>query len=172
MNQHLVQASTNEKDAVSGHVQILAMAQVKLVEKPWGSERWIADGNPIFPYSFKEIFIKAQHRSSIQFHQAKQETNYVQKGRGILYYSKEPIDVDAYLQGQYTQEKLDDIINSLERQELTPGIVFHVFPGLIHRIEAVEDLTMLEASSVELDDVFRLKDDTSRGDGRIAAEHR
>ena len=153
------------------HVQILAIPQVKLVEKPWGWERWIADGTPTFPYALKEIFINAPHKSSLQFHQSKQETNYIQGGRGILHYSREPINVTDYLQGRYSKEKLDELAGSLEQRELMPGTVFHIFPGFIHRIEAVEDLTMIEASSVELDDIFRLQDDSGRGHGRIPNEH-
>ena len=44
-------------------------------------------------------------------------------------------------------------------------------PGCIHRIEALEDLTIIESSSIELDDVIRLEDDTGRPSGRIESEH-
>ena len=50
-------------------------------------------------------------------------------------------------------------------------MVIHVKKGCIHRVEAIEDMTMLEASTIELDDVIRLQDDTERSDGRITHEH-
>ena len=153
------------------HLQILTMFEVELVEKPWGWDRWIADGSPTFRYALKEIFIRAPHKSSIQVHKDKQETNYIQSGRGILHYSPAPFDVQAYAEGRVGQDEVDRIIDTLEQQELLPGTVFHIHPGLIHRVEAVEDLLMIEASSIELDDVFRLRDDAGRGHGRIAAEH-
>lgn len=152
-------------------VEIFTIPEVKLVEKPWGWERWIADGKPDFPYALKEIFFKAPHKSSLQFHQYKQETNYVREGRGVLYYSTDPIDIPAYLGGNYTDVELGNIIKSLNEIELQPGMVVHVLPGFIHRIEAIEDLTLIEASSVELEDVFRLQDDTGRGHGTIENEH-
>jgi len=153
-------------------IRILTKPEVKFVEKPWGWERWIADGSPTFRYALKEIFIKAPHKSSIQVHKDKQETNYIERGRGILHYSLTPIDVEAYLHGRYSQDELDEMLASLRQQELLPGTVFHIFPGFIHRVEASEDLTMIEASSIELDDVIRLEDDTGRGHGRIASEHK
>ncbi len=156
----------------SVQIQVLGLSDVRQVDKPWGWERWIADGSPVFPYALKEIFIKAPHRSSLQVHRQKQETNYVQKGRGMLYYSKATVDVAGLESGHYTEEELRELVSSLERQELLSGTVFHIFPGFIHRVEALEDLSMIEASTIELDDVIRLQDDTGRGSGRIEAEHR
>lgn len=44
------------------------MKDVRFVKKPWGYEKWIADGNPNFKYALKEIFLKAGNKSSLQFH--------------------------------------------------------------------------------------------------------
>lgn len=162
----------SEQNVMEEQIRILSSEQAKLVEKPWGWERWIADGSPSFRYALKEIFIRAPYKSSIQFHKAKQETNYVQKGRAILHYSTEPIDIEAYLSGNYSQDQIAEIINNLQKKEIVPGMVFHVFPGFIHRVEAVEDLTMIEVSTIELDDVYRLQDDSGRGHGRIDREHK
>jgi len=141
------------------------------VKKPWGYEKWIADGKPNFTYALKEIFFKAPYRTSIQFHKYKEETNYVQKGKGYLFYSKESIDVEAYEKNKYSKESLEKIINELEKTELIPGKIIHLKPGCVHRVEAIEDLTIIEASSVHLDDVFRLSDDTGRKHGRVDKEH-
>ena len=39
-----------------------------------------------------------------------------------------------------------------------PGASFHFRPGTVHRVTAVEDTTILEVSTPELDDVVRLED--------------
>jgi mannose-6-phosphate isomerase len=59
----------------------------------------------------------------------------------------------------------------LTESVLMPGRIVHVRPGVIHRIEAVTDLVIVEVSTPELDDVIRLEDDMGRGNGRIETEH-
>ena len=152
-------------------LQILALDEVRHVEKPWGYEKWIADGAPNFRYALKHIFIRAPYKSSLQFHEAKEETNVIVSGRGKLHFSNQPIDVQKYQDGGYSQAELDALLATMEVQDLTPGMVFHVKPGYLHRVESVEDLLMVESSTVELDDVFRIHDDTNRPDGYIASEH-
>ena len=153
-------------------VQIFSIDEVRVVTKPWGHEKWIAHGEPDFKYALKEIFIRAPHRSSIQFHKDKQESNYIQSGRGVLHYSVEPIDMERYLAEDYSQEELDALVDDMVQKELVPGTVFHIRPGYLHRVEAVEDLLMIESSTIELDDVLRLADDSGRGHGRIGSEHK
>ncbi len=147
------------------------MKDVRFVKKPWGYEKWIADGNPNFKYALKEIFLKAGNKSSLQFHKDKQESNYILTGKGLLHKSNLIIDPDKYITGNYTPDQLDEFISSVNAFELNPGDIFHVKPGYIHRVEALTDLTMIESSTIELDDVFRLKDDSNRGDGKIDSEH-
>ena len=119
----------------------------------------------------KEILFRSNFKSSIQFHEFKEETNYIQKGKGILYYSATPIDVKKFQQGKYSEEEINKLVNNLQKQDLTPGMVFHVKPGIIHRVEAVEDLTLIESSTIELDDVYRINDEWNRHDGKIESEH-
>jgi hypothetical protein len=47
--------------------------QLKKVSKPWGHELWINDQHP--GYALKQIFIKATHKTSLQYHNFKSETN-------------------------------------------------------------------------------------------------
>jgi hypothetical protein len=54
---------------------------------------------------------------------------------------------------------------------MSGGDHFTVEPRRKHRIVALTSLTLLEASSPEVDDVVRVEDDSQRGDGRIDAEH-
>lgn len=144
---------------------------IKKVEKPWGYEKWIADGAPDFKYALKEILFKSKFKSSIQFHEFKEETNYVQKGEGFLYYYPITVDFERYEEGGYSEEELDEILKNLKKEKLVPGMVFHVKPGIIHRVEAVTDLVLIESSTIELDDVKRINDEWGRNDGKVAKEH-
>ena len=152
-------------------IDIKSIEEIKKVDKPWGYEKWIADGSPDFKYVLKEILFKSKFKSSTQFHEFKEETNYVQKGSGTLYYYPEPINIEEWKSGQYSNQEISDILNNLKKEKLTPGKVFHVKPRMIHRIEAVTDLILLEASTIELDDVIRINDEWGRQDGKIEKEH-
>jgi len=152
-------------------IDITTINEVKVVTKPWGSEKWIADGSPSFPYALKEMHIKAPYKTSLQFHKAKQETTYVQKGRGLLHYSELFIDAQKFSSGGYDANEIQKFMSSIKTRPLVPGVVYHVFPGFIHRVEALEDLLLIETSTVELDDIFRLQDDSNRSHGRVESEH-
>jgi quercetin dioxygenase-like cupin family protein len=41
---------------------------------------------------------------------------------------------------------------------MKPGDVFHITPGVLHRMTGLEDCDILEVSTPELDDVVRLED--------------
>jgi len=85
-------------------IRFQTIQDVKVVQKPWGWEKWIAHGKPDFPYALKEIFMKRGYKSSLQFHKLKQETNYILKGEGILHYSVKRIDVDRFLKEAYASK--------------------------------------------------------------------
>jgi len=126
------------------------LALVKQVHKPWGSERWLVpEGSP---FGFKVITINAGERTSLQYHRNKEEANLVLGGQGRLFVGSR---VGA----------------PLAEYALVVGEIVHVVPGIVHRIEAVTDLVLVEVSTPELDDVVRIEDDAGRGDGRIELEH-
>ena len=107
---------------------------VKRVEKPWGYEiHWAHTDR----YVGKILHINAGHALSLQYHLKKDETIYVHSGR--LRYE---IERDG------TMVTID----------LGPGDSLHVTPGTIHRMTAVEETDVLEASTPEIDDVVRLED--------------
>jgi len=153
-------------------IDIKKIQDIKKVDKPWGYEKWIADGSPNFKYALKEILLKSKFKSSIQFHEFKEETNYIQKGEGILHYYPNPINFEKYQNNEYSDDEFNDILTNLKKQKLYPGMVFHIKPGIIHRVEAITDLTMIESSTIELDDVVRLNDEWGRHDGKIESEHK
>lgn len=164
--------NVRESYMLNNKIVIAQLEEVVFVKKPWGWEKWIADGTPKFPYALKQIFMRAPNRSSLQFHAKKQETIYIEQGKGFLYYSRDPIDIDCYISEKYDKEELEYFIKNLTCKEIGPGCVFHVPPGFVHRVEAIEDLLMIESSTTELDDIFRLADDSERTHGRIIDEHK
>ena len=127
-----------------------SVAAAKVVRKNWGEERWLVSEGA--PFAYKVIRIGAGQRTSLQYHEQKEEANLVVEGRANLLFAER---VGA------------DVVS----HALGPGDVVHVRPGQVHRIEAVTDTILVEVSTPEVDDVIRLADDWNRGDGRIAAEH-
>jgi mannose-1-phosphate guanylyltransferase len=146
------------------------MTNTKIVKKHWGQETWIADGVRT-PYALKRILFKAGNRTSLQVHEQKFETNYVLSGTGLLYKSKEPLDIAKFLQDGMTLEQVTVYENTFEIIKLEEGVIFDVSPGYVHRVVAITDLEFIEASTTELDDVIRLQDDAGRTHGRIQDEH-
>jgi quercetin dioxygenase-like cupin family protein len=107
---------------------------VTRVEKPWGHEiHWAKTDR----YVGKILHIKAGYALSLQYHNLKDETIYVHSGR-LLY--------EIEREGQLTA------------MEMVPGDSIHVTPKTVHRMTAIEDCDVLEASTPELDDVVRLED--------------
>ena len=106
------------------------------VEKPWGWELIWADAEA---YAGKILFVRAGESLSLQFHREKDESWYVESGRAKLEL------------GEAGQEALDEEV-------VTAGACFRYRPGTVHRITALEDTTILEASTPHLDDVVRLED--------------
>ena len=152
-------------------IKLSNIDNVKTIKKPWGHEKWIADGAPDFKYALKEIFIRSSFKSSIQFHEFKHETTYVKAGKGILYYIETPINIKKFNDGKYSDEEMQELIKNMKKLEISPGTIYHIKPGIIHRVEAVEDLIFIESSTIELNDVVRINDQWSRSDGKIDSEH-
>ena len=113
---------------------------MKIVEKPWGREIWIAHTDK---YALKIIEIKAGNRSSLQLHRIKHEHLYVDSGTFRV---------------EHENEKGEMTVSVLE-----PGSVIEVKPGTRHRSQAITDVRLIEVSTPELDDVVRLEDDYGRG---------
>jgi mannose-1-phosphate guanylyltransferase len=146
------------------------IVEPKMISKPWGYELWIADGVRT-PYANKRIFFMAGKQTSLQVHKFKHETNYVLSGNGTLLLSPEYFDVDKYLSGEMLESEVNLHVSKLQLYDISPGTIFDVTPGHLHRVIADSDLTFIETSTPELDDVIRLQDDTGREHGKIDAEH-
>jgi len=147
--------SSNTAEAL---VQHFRSSDLKRVEKPWGYEVWITGEHP--QYCLKKIFIKKGTRTSLQYHNQKRETNVLFEGTARLHYKK-----DSEVPNDHVEE-----IN-IGVQDLENISVIDVFPHTVHRIEAVSNILLYEASTPQLDDVVRISDDSNRGHGRIHSEH-
>ena len=108
------------------------------VEKPWGHELIWAKTER---YVGKILHIREGHKLSLQFHRKKDETIHLFSGRMVL---------------------VVDEGSGLVERELKPGESYHVVPGTKHRMIALSDCDVLEASTAELDDVVRLEDSYGR----------
>jgi len=106
------------------------------VEKPWGWELIWADTEL---YVGKVLFVKAGESLSLQFHNEKDESWYVESGRARL-------------------ELGDTGQTVLNEEVIAAGACFRYRPGTVHRVTALEDTTILEVSTPHLDDVVRLED--------------
>jgi quercetin dioxygenase-like cupin family protein len=110
------------------------MSDVTRVEKPWGYElHWARTDR----YVGKIIHVNQGHALSLQYHNVKDETIFLWTGKLLF-----EIEVDGTLVGR----------------ELTPGEAVHITPKTVHRMTAIEDSDILEASTPELHDVVRLED--------------
>ena len=112
----------------------------KKVDKPWGYELIFAVTER---YAGKLLHVKAGESLSLQFHNVKDEAWYVLEGRA---------EVELGAPGE----------SVLASEVVGPGAAFRFTPGTVHRVKAVEDTTILEVSTPELDDVVRLEDSYGR----------
>jgi mannose-6-phosphate isomerase len=108
----------------------------KRVEKPWGYELIYAITDR---YVGKVLHINKGEALSLQYHNFKDETIHIQKGK------------IKFLTASNPEANLEEIV-------LGPGQSFHITPKLVHRMVALEDTDILEVSTPELDDVVRLED--------------
>jgi mannose-6-phosphate isomerase len=128
------------------------------VDKPWGHELWINGQHP--RYALKQIYLKAGNKTSLQYHNFKQETNVLFQGRTNLHYK-----INKSVKNDNVQK------SDLAQIELSPITSIDVVPGVLHRLEAITDLILYETSTPHLDDVIRVSDDSNRSNGRIIEEH-
>ena len=130
----------------------------KVVKKPWGHELWINGQHEL--YAFKEIFIKSGTKTSLQYHNFKQETNVLFKGTAKLHFkSSSDVSNDAVT------------LDHIESIPINAYCSIDVVPRTLHRIEAISDILLYETSTPHLDDVVRVMDDSNRNHGRLATEH-
>lgn len=105
------------------------------MDKPWGYEiRWAATDR----YLGKVLHVNKGHALSLQYHERKDEWLLLNAGL---------VDLE-----------LGALDGELQKVRMHAGDSVHVPPYTRHRITAVEDATIFEVSTSEMDDVVRLED--------------
>ena len=107
---------------------------LKVVEKPWGREEWLVVTDK---YCLKRLYINKDHKLSLQYHEVKKETMFLEDGI------------------------CDLVLNGKTRLMMT-GKPYTINPKDVHRLIAHRDSVILEVSTPELNDVVRLEDDYER----------
>lgn len=103
---------------------------INFVPKGWGFEKWIHNSEL---YCGKLLYFVKDKKCSWHYHLLKDEVFYVQSGRIKVYYSE------------------GDDIAQANAVILGPGDNFHVYRGLRHRMEAIEDTELFEFSTQHFD---------------------
>jgi mannose-6-phosphate isomerase len=105
------------------------------VDKPWGYElRWAITDR----YLGKVLHVNKGEALSLQYHQLKDEWQYVVKGC---------VDIEIGIGD-----------GALTKHRMQAGDTLHITPGTRHRITAIEDADIFEVSTPEVEDVVRLED--------------
>lgn len=108
---------------------------VKKVEKPWGYEIHFTPDD--LPYMGKILHIEKGKRLSLQYHDKKMESWYLLSGKVTMVLGSEEVNMEL---GQgYTTKT-----------------------GQQHRLVGVEDSDVLEVSTPEIGNTYRLEDDYKR----------
>lgn len=117
-------------------------AYAKRVEKPWGYEiHWVPEGKP---YMGKILHIDAGKRISLQIHDKKEESWLLINGQAKVICNN-------------TQGEMVEI--ELEKEK-----GFNCQIGQRHRLMAITDCDIVEASTPEIGTTYRLDDDYKRPD--------
>lgn len=112
---------------------------MKKIIKPWGFEQIIEINKN---YLLKKLFMKKNHRCSLQYHNKKKETIYIISGELKIYFGKQK--------------------NNLKSKNYKKGSSVTIEPRIIHRMKAKTNCLYLEASTPHNSDVVRLSDDYKR----------
>ena len=103
---------------------------IKYVSKGWGHERWIVNSEE---YCGKLLFFEKGKKCSWHYHKLKDEVFYLQSGSILVRYSE------------------DDDWDNAELIILSKGQNFHIYRGLRHQVEALEDSEVFEFSTQHFD---------------------
>ncbi|KUK82925.1 MAG: cupin 2 conserved barrel domain protein [Microgenomates bacterium 39_6] len=113
--------------------------------KPWGWEILFTPEN--LPYAGKILFVKAGKRLSLQYHDQKQETLSLLKGKANLILENE-------------KGKMVSLM-------MIPKNGYTINQGKKHRLEAITDCLIIEASTPEIGKTYRIEDDYNRKNEKL-----
>ncbi len=116
----------------------------RVLTRTWGEEVIVAE-TPA--YLGKVLRMRAGQAGGLQYHVDKDETFYLFTGRALV--------------------RHDDGTGRLFVTMMLPGQSYHIPPGAVHQVEAIEDCVFFEASTPHYDDRVRMEAyyGRPRGDG-------
>jgi mannose-6-phosphate isomerase-like protein (cupin superfamily) len=100
----------------------MKLQPIKIVEKAWGEERWIYNGE----YCGKLLILKKDHQCSVHKHKIKHETFYLYSG-----------EIDLELNGTH--------------KVICPGEAVVIPTGQYHRFTGIVDSMIIEFSTQHFD---------------------
>lgn len=106
----------------------------KTLHRDWGEEIFIAD---CLHYLGKILRMKAGTAGGLQYHVEKDETFHLVSGRAIV--------------------RSDNGHGQLQVTMMLPGESYHIPPGAVHQVEAIEDCVYFEASTRHYNDRVRVE---------------
>lgn len=113
---------------------------IKRVEKPWGYElHWVVEN---LPYMGKILHINAGKRMSLQVHDKKQESWFLMNGQAKIIW--------------------EDSTGNLIETKMGPKKGYTCSLGQKHRLAAITDCDIIEVSTPEIGNTYRLEDDYQR----------
>ena len=113
---------------------------VKRVEKPWGHElHWVPEN---LPYMGKILHIKSGKKLSLQIHDEKQESWFLKNGKAKIIW--------------------EDSNGNLVETEMQENVGYTCSIGQKHRLMGITDCDIIEVSTPEIGNTYRLEDDYSR----------
>lgn len=118
----------------------MGLGYIKRVEKPWGFELHFTPDN--LPYMGKILHINSRKRLSLQYHDQKQESWFLMNGRAKIIWEDEK--------------------GELVETEIKPGYGYSCEIGQKHRLVGITDCDIIEVSTSEIGNTYRLEDDYKR----------
>lgn len=110
-------------------------------ERTWGSELLVIDTPH---YIGKVLRMRAGEAGGLQAHAEKDEASYLFSGMAWVY--------------------TDTGDGELKKFGWTAGSAIHIPPGAVHKVEAIEDCVIFEASTPHFNDRIRLEEQYGRTD--------
>lgn len=114
----------------------------KKVSKPWGEEIIFTPQD--LERAGKIIYVKANKKLSLQYHDQKEETLCLFSGKALLW--------------------TENNVHEIEKIPMELGFGYTIFQNQKHRIETLEDSVIIEVSSKEAGTTVRIEDDFHRAD--------
>ena len=107
---------------------------IKTLHRTWGQEIFIAETDK---YLGKVLVMAAGTKGGLQKHVEKDETFYLSTGSALV--------------------RSDDGTGRLTEHYMLPGESFHIPPGAVHQVEAVQNCVFFETSTPHYDDRVRME---------------